>query len=237
MTAMRFALMMLALSANVVFAAEKPPKTLSEADLYAFALTTVVPWNGKCEAAVKDYPRWKGFPVTRCKYADIGVTVDTYMLNADKEKISHWLASACLDAKARSGRKCIDTLWNEILTASSGGIFPIDGYVPEPGGGNVCYVFRDGVTVWTTVKKYWQKPDQGSCGTFDEADKPLSKVWKFARIVSTIRSDYRAINKDENTVDLKWVDVVRAAYQKAWNSSRNDLISARAITLAKNGAF
>lgn len=182
---------------------------------------------------------WEGYPVTLCDYSDIGVTVKTYMLNADRAKQARWIVTACHDAHAPNIKKCVDHLVGAVRVASSGGVFPVAGYIPEPQDGGVCYVFRDGVTVWTTLRKQWLKPKNNACGASNEEEmtQPLYKAWKFARIASTTRADYTAAGGDRPVDGLKWVDVVRALYQKAWNEDRNELISARAIQAKKDGAF
>jgi hypothetical protein len=107
------------------------------------------------------------------------------MLNADRAKQAHWTVTACQDAKATNMHACIDYMVGVVRRASSGGVFPVAGYVPEPQNGGVCYVFRDGITVWTTLRPYWQRPQNHSCGNVDESEQPLAAVWKFARIAST----------------------------------------------------
>jgi Mannosyl-glycoprotein endo-beta-N-acetylglucosaminidase len=152
----------------------------------AYAEQKIVPWkSAHCDPPRLDYPRWTGFPVTLCDYSDIGVTVRTYMLNADRAKQAHWTVTACQDAKATNMHACIDYMVGVVRRASSGGVFPVAGYVPEPQNGGVCYVFRDGITVWTTLRPYWQRPQNHSCGNVDESEQPLAAVWKFARIAST----------------------------------------------------
>lgn len=209
-------------------------------DDLAYAASKINIWKSShCDDPIMNYPRWEGFPVTLCNYSDIGVTVKTYMLNADRSKLSHWIVTACTDAEARNMHACIDHLVNTISEASSGGVFPVAGYIPEPQDGGVCYVFRDGITVWTTLRKYWLKPKNNACGNSDteEMTQPLFKAWKYARIASTERPDYQAAGGTEPFDGLNWVDVTRKLYQKAWNSDRNELISAKAKADKKRGAF
>lgn len=209
-------------------------------DDIAFAESIINPWQSShCDAPVMNYPRWEGFPVTLCKYSDIGVTVKTYMLNADRAKQARWIVTACRDAQAVNMRKCIKYLVSEVRNASSGGVFPIAGYIPEPQDGGVCYVFRDGVTVWTTLRKLWLHPQNNRCGNSDEEEmtQPLFKAFKFARIASTTRPDYQAAGGTLPVDGLKWVEVVRELYKKAWNSDRNELISAKAKAGKASGAF
>ena len=132
-------------------------------------------------------------------------------------------------------RGCIDYMVRTTKTASSSGIFPIDGYIPEPP--NTCYVFRDGVTVWTTARKFWQSPIDHSCGDFGEGEQPLATAFKFARISSTTRQEYIAAHGKMDVEGLRWVDVVRELYQQAWTSDRNELMSATAIQAGLNHKF
>jgi hypothetical protein len=217
-------------------AAASPAGAAGDADL-DYAKSRITPWqSAHCEAPVMNFPRWAGFPVTLCDYSDIGVTVKTYMLNADRDRQAQWTVTACRDAKAKDMHSCIRFLVKQIKVASSGGIFPVAGYIPEPQDGGVCYVFRDGVTVWTTLRPFWQKPVNHSWPS-DENDAPLAHAWKYARIASTTRAAYQAAGGSKPVDGLAWVDVTRALYQQAWTSERNALISAVAIAAAKDGAF
>jgi hypothetical protein len=208
-------------------------------DDIAYAEHKIVPWNSThCDPPRLDYPRWEGYPVTRCPYSDIGVTVHTYMLNADRAKQARWIVIACQDAKAPNMHACIDYMVRVVRKASSGGVFPVAGYIPEPEGGNVCYVFRDGVTVWTALRPYWQHPKNNSCGgDGDEMEAPLHKAWKFARIASTTRPEYKNAGGTLPFDDLHWVDVTRTLYQMAWTSDRNELMSATAIQARRDHRF
>lgn len=56
---------------------------------------------------------------------------------------------------------------------------------------------------------------------------------KFSSVASTSRDDYRVsggtepVGTDQDG-DPHWLDVVRALYQSAWRSNRNELVSAKA---------
>jgi hypothetical protein len=160
------------------------------------------------------------------------------MLNADREKLARWTVTACQDAKANNMRGCIRYLTNEMSNAASFSIFPVAGYIPEPEGGGLCYLFRDGVTVKTRLRPHFAKPKNRSCGD-DNAENELPLVWAglFARVASTVREDYTAVHPDVPVSGLQWVDVTRAEYQKAWTSDRNELISVKAIRARKLGKF
>jgi len=105
-----------------------------------------------CDPPVSDYPRWTGYPVQRCEYSDVGVSVRTYMLNASPKQLAEWTVTACQHAGAAALNVCANEVAKIILAASSG-IFPIAGYIPEPASvvapdrpGGLCFLFRDGVT-------------------------------------------------------------------------------------------
>lgn len=196
-----------------------------------------------CEPPVLDFPRWKGFPVQLCGYTDT-VSVRTYMLNASPEQRAHWIINACIDVHAPSTSSCADTLFKWIRDASSGGMFPVAGFIPEPassGGGQgdhpVCYLFRDGVTIAVegvnSPSAVNNKCDFGD----DVNDRPVKEVKAKARIASTLRGDYIAYSgKPASTVDgLKWIDVIRDLYQQAWTSERNELVTAKARALVAAG--
>jgi hypothetical protein len=138
-------------------------------------------------------------------------------------------------AKAANMHSCIDYMADTAKVASSNGIFPIDGYIPEPQ--NTCYVFRDGVTVWTTLRLFWQSPAVHSCGDFVEAETPVAKAFSFARISSTTREEHVAAGGKMDAEGLHWVDVVRTLYQQAWTGDRNELMSATAIRASQKHRF
>jgi hypothetical protein len=204
----------------------------------AYAEQKIIPWkSARCDPPRQDFPRWAGFPVALCDYTDMGVTVRTYMLNADRAKQARWTVTACRDAKVTKMHACIDYMVDVVRAASSGGIFPVAGYVPEPQDGGRCYVFRDGVTVWTTLRPRWQPPENRSSGDTNENEQPLAAVWKYARIASTTREEYTAAGGTMPADGLHWVDVVRALYQKAWTTARNELMSATAIQASRGHRF
>jgi hypothetical protein len=69
-------------------------------DELAFAVAKIHPWSGSCASPLTDYSGWEGLPVTLCTYTDIGITVKTYMLNADRKRLHDgWLALAQMRAR------------------------------------------------------------------------------------------------------------------------------------------
>jgi hypothetical protein len=211
----------------------------SDSELIQYAEGSIQPWDGKCEPPVMNYPNWIGFPVTKCAYSDIGATVHTYMLNADRAKLARWVITSCHDAKTSNMHGCIKWLVGQMISSASYNIFPVAGYIPEPEDCDyTCCLFRDGVTVKTALRPHFAKPINGSCGPDDaESTLPLTWAGQFARIASTTRADYKTVHPEASVDGVKWVDIVRSEYQKAWNSDRNELLAAKAIHAHQLRAF
>lgn len=201
----------------------------------------------QCDPPNSEFARWKGFPVQRCKYSDSGVVVQTHMLNPTTEQLARWTATACREAQATDTNACIQAVAGQVIGASSG-VFPVSGFIPEPassagGSGNkmYCYLFRDGVTVRTEQFKKEPAAEGGACPYADDAS-PVTRAKRFARVASTTRTEYAAnggaqpVGTDKDG-DPRWVDVIRDLYQKAWNSDRNELISAKAKAMRAEQAY
>jgi hypothetical protein len=222
-----------AVSSNT--AAQNTPKELATARaLFANKIAKL-----KCGPPIPDFENWSGFPVRKCKYSDVGITTESYMLNPSEDQLAAWTVTACHDVGATHMNACIHKLTHLIHDASSGGVFPVSGFIVEPassaggkGNGPVCLLFRDGVTIKT---KTWntRAPVNNVCGTEDELKNPAKGAKRFARVISTTRQEYRdaggseEVGTDKNQ-DIRWLTVVRTLYQQAWNSDRNQLITAKA---------
>ncbi|NVD97754.1 glucosaminidase domain-containing protein [Massilia sp. BJB1822] len=149
---------------------------------------------GHCDSPDVEFPRWQGFPVQLCSYKDT-VTVHTYMLNASAEQRAQWLVNACLDVHATSTDRCVDALFDQIKNASSGGVFPVAGFIPEPassGGGQgndpVCFLFRDGITI-AVAGVNSPRAVNNKCDFGDDVnDRPIMAVKNRARIASICSS-------------------------------------------------
>ncbi|MEO6280428.1 glucosaminidase domain-containing protein [Roseateles sp.] len=194
-----------------------------------------------CEAPVTTFPRWDGFPVQLCSYVDSGIQVKTYMLNPSPDQLAKWTVTACSDAGTLDRRACAVSVSKAIMEASSA-VFPVAGFIPEPassggGQGNAmqCFLFRDGVTVTTMSTPSAPAAVNATCPAPDN-EGAVVKARRFARVASTTRAEYLAaggvdpVGTDADG-DPRWLDVVRALYQQAWNSDRNVLISAKAKSL------
>ncbi|MEJ7806917.1 MAG: glucosaminidase domain-containing protein [Telluria sp.] len=126
------------LSDGVVAFAGKTTSTATAADTDAIIagikakLAALGSSVSHCDPPVMNFARWNGFPVQLCGYQDGGVSVRTYILNASPEQRARWIVNACLDIQAASTKTCADKLFDSIKTASSGGVFPVAGFIPEP---------------------------------------------------------------------------------------------------------
>ena len=192
-----------------------------------------------CDPPINNYPGWENLPVTKCSYTDVGVTTRTYMLNPSADQMARWAVTACQDVHANSVNACVKWLAGEIRGASSGGIFPVAGYIVEPassgggqGNGATCYLFRDGLTI-KTATWHTQAAVNGKCGPDDENQKPATRAFRYARIASTTREEYKDAGGTEpvgtsQNLDVRWLNVVRKLYQEAWTGDRNQLLTAKA---------
>ena len=200
----------------------------------------------KCEAARTDVLKWEGFPVTRCTYVEQAVVSHPDLIIPSPEQLARWTVHACQEAKATEVQKCTERLVNLIRIASSGGIFPVAGYIPEPAsaaGGQgdkiICLLFRDGVTVATATESV-RTPTKGSCGEDHATDSTITQAKRYARVISTTREEYvRAGGKEAvgKLGDVRWLAVVRAEFQKGLKSRRNFLVTAKAMEEKRNGSF
>jgi hypothetical protein len=192
----------------------------------------------RCDPPDLHTPRWEGFPVTKCRYSDVGVTTTLLMLNPSADQLARWTVTACHDAEAASISACTRHM-EDLIWRGSTGLFPVSGYLVEPasaaggtGDGPECMLFRDGVTISTDT---WdtQPAKGGNCGPDDETVKPATAAKRYSRVASTTREEYYAGGGTKpagasNNRDPRWVDVIRELYQAAWTSDRNELVSAKA---------
>jgi len=211
----------------------------SNDELFSYATRKLNTWKSdQCDKPILNYPNWQGFPVVRCPYTDIKTTVKSYMLNADKDRIAKWVVTACREVNAENLRNCICHLSKLINDESSGGIFPIDGFIPEPLHGGRCFLFHDGVTVFTKLYPESQKPVANKCDDTKAIItnySDIKSVGQFARIISTTRSEYKNYPGTYPVNKNQWVIAVREEYKKAWTSDKNVLISAKAKEKVKKG--
>jgi hypothetical protein len=173
---------------------------------------------------------WAGFPSQLCRYPTAFGAVPVILLDPDNARLARWLTQACTDAGASYPKHCAERLALRVK-CQSGGQFPISGFVEENGQ---LFLFRDGVTV--AIKEF-------GASTLSHAPSPAEetlaldtgavlKVYAAARIQGTTRAEYAAFKKIEAGPlgGLAWQGAIREAYQLAWSSDRNDLMSAWAVS-------
>ena len=197
----------------------------------------------KLLAVTDTLPGWEGFPVKLYEYQtgnDIYTgqpkTGKIYLLNPTPEKLAMWIVTTCWDVKKSVDYKYTDQLFQWIRN-QSGAQFPVKGVVYEDQyikDFQEPYIFKDGVTVYIADSTLF--PKDKTC-TPEQLDfylritnndlKPQSG--QYARISSTTREDYKNCGGqeevgDKNDRNLKWLEVVRDLYKKAWDSDKNELI-------------
>jgi hypothetical protein len=172
---------------------------------------------------------WPFYPTQLCRYGTAYGPVSVILLNPANDRLAYWLVTACQDAGAKFLKHCAERLAVRIK-CQSGNQFPVAGFVDE----GPLYTFRDGVTVTfseiganhlnATPTAAQTKAALGS-GT-------VSVVHKFARVQGTTRQEYASfVGKPVgNFAGLAWRDEIRAAYQMAWYSPQNALLSAWAAS-------
>lgn len=200
------------------------------------------------------YPNYEGYPVKLYEYAtgkdtQTGVAKKgmVYMMNPTSEKLATWIATAVWKAKSSIDTDAMATVLKHIQ-GQSGGQFPVCGVVYEDmdASGYYPYLFKDGVTVYAADRSKWATEDPEHPGNYSCTDDQLnynvkvtnndlnSYTGKYARICGTVREEYTAnggtvdvgTSDSQETRNLKWLDVVRDLYKKAWNSDENELITA-----------
>ena len=193
-----------------------------------------------------DVPDWEGFPVKEYIYytgddiylgkPKIGKVL---MLNPTPEMLAKWVTNAVFDATGNISFENVKKVL-DFIKWQSGGQFPISGVVYEDmytKGFYEPYVFKDGITVYMADSKHIALDK--TC-TEEQLDFYLTISYKdlkprtgrYARICSTTREMYyaaggkEAVGDSENDRNQQWLAVVRKLYQKAWNSDKNELITA-----------
>ena len=194
-------------------------------------------------------PGWEGFPVKLYEYKtspDLYThqpkTAKVYLLDPSPEKLAIWILTTCWEVKKSVDYKYVNELFLWIR-GQSGAQFPVKGLVYEDQytkDFQEPYVFKDGVTVY--IQDSSKFPTDKTCTPeqiefylrLSNADiKP--QTGQYGRIASTRREDYLQDGGTEdvgniNDRKIKWLDVVRELYKKAWRSDRNELF----IAWAKN---
>jgi endoglucanase len=192
---------------------------------------------------------WEGYPVKLYEYQtgnDLYThqpkTAKIYLLNPSPEQLAMWIITACWETKQSLDYKYTDKLFRWIK-GQSGAQFPVKGIVYEDQytkNFQEPYLFKDGVTVYLQDSTKWAPnktctPEQIEAYLHVTNNELKPRTGRYARIASTTREDYKLCGGSEDVGDadnrkLKWLDVVRELYKKAWQSDRNELI----ICWAKN---
>lgn len=186
------------------------------------------------------YPGWEHFPVQDCRYSvkdrktGIVKSARVLMLNPTPEKATDWIRSAC--KASLSPGECHRQVVAQIK-GQSGFQFPVAGVVYEdilPSDGEYeAYCFRNGVTVKVVGFNHREtKPlSQDNIDTCINGE--VAEVMTYARIHGGTREDYTSTGGTEDVGTsakgkrkAKWMDVVREAYQAAWESGSYSLLDA-----------
>lgn len=192
------------------------------------------------------YSGWERFPVQDCRYSVKDQktgrikTARVLLLNPTPEKAADWIQSACKESQLP--KDCYTTVAREIQR-QSGYQFPVAGVVYEdilpctPDGKtcgdkvNEAYCFRNGVTVKVAGFKHLDvNPlSEESINTCIHGE--VTEVLKYARIHGGTREDYLSAGGTEDVGTsakgkrkAKWMDIVRQAYQVAWESQSYSLL-------------
>ena len=201
-----------------------------------------------------DYPNYEGYPVRLYEYQTPPDAVTgevktgrVYMLNPSAERLAAWIATGVWKAKDTLSLEMMEKTLR-FITWQSGVQFPVCGIVYEDmyGTGEYPYLFKDGVTVYAADTSAWATENPDHKGNYSTTDAQLDYdchisnarlkgyTGRYASISSTTRENYNANGGAENvgtsdspeTRSIKWLDVVRELYKKAWNSGENELITA-----------
>lgn len=201
--------------------------------------------SSSCKPTSTVFDGWKKYPVEECIYTshqmNIDVTTKAYLLLPDAKKLAKWTVNACIDAKSKDIELCALNLSNKVKEQSAAQ-FPVAGFVVEPPMGKwkhpdqpYCYLFRDGVTVTT---KSWPETVMhinNACGSDSVNNEPIIKAMVYGRVSGVTRSEYRnaggSIDVGENdSYSPNFAKVVGEEFRKAWDSDRNYLFYATALS-------
>lgn len=184
-------------------------------------------------------PGWEGFPTRRYTYSvkDADGTIksaDVIMLNASAEQIARWIVSAVIEARGRYDPADGKMVFKHILE-QSGGQFPVAGVVYEdiiPADGVYeIYCFRDGVTVKIDGVPHRGTKPMTPAQTAASINGPVTRVFNYGRIASTSPEMWIAAGGSPDVMNAAeptkaWMMEIRAAYQAAWKSDQNALLTA-----------
>lgn len=190
-----------------------------------------------CHSA--QYPGWERFPVEECRYTvkdrrtGLMKSARVLLLNPTPEKAADWIRSAC--QAFTSPKNCHKDVV-ELIKHQSGFQFPVAGVVYEdinPADGVYeAYCFRNGVTVKVAGFTHLDTKSLSEQRINTCLHGEVTAVLKYARIHGGEREDYTSAGGTEDVGTnanrkMKWMDVVREAYQAAWEGPSYSLLDAR----------
>jgi hypothetical protein len=180
---------------------------------------------------------WEAFPVRRFQYSktDPDGTVklgDVCLLDPTPERLARWVHAAITEVHGTYSEKKAFQLVD--ACGGAGGFqFPVRGVHWE----NMtsiftAYTFFDGVTVrlngwnpsWPTTVLSQAQLVGAVLASWDD----VVEAMKYSRIQSTTRKEYQNNGGVDEITGKEWLNVTRRCYQKAWNSDRNELMTAKA---------
>ncbi len=181
------------------------------------------------------YPEWEGYPLQQCTYGVKGThdpvrkTAKVILLDASPEQLARWVVSTCVTVTEGAAVRCTRTLSREIM-GQSGAQFPVAGIVfedilPENGVFEV-FAFRNGVTVKVSGVSHLGTAQPTAAEIEKSLHGDVTFAFKFARIQSTTREQYRANGGTRDVTGLAWPAVIRDLYKAAWGNDRNELMIA-----------
>jgi hypothetical protein len=185
-------------------------------------------------------PDWSGFPIQHFSYLKIdpnGVqkTGEVALLDPSPEQLAEWISTAVRNAVGWFDISKAKVLAQHCLD-QSGFQFPVRGIHWE----NMtpiftAYTFFDGVTVrlkgwnpsWPTTPLSQEMLDEAVNASWSD----LSEARLYARLQGTTREEYKANGGKLPTDGKDWLNAVRDCYQRAWGTSENELMTAKAKAL------
>jgi len=143
--------------------------------------------------------------------------------------LAKWVVNAALSVKGSSSAPITDKISKSIIEAS-GAQFPVSGVVWEDmdGTGLNVFPFRHGVTVHIAGMSYMQTWQPSVTDFWGYINGTVSSTGKYGRIISTTCGMYLAWGGSSQCGNnpMAWPGTVKDAYQRAWGSDKNDLITA-----------
>jgi hypothetical protein len=168
---------------------------------------------------------WESYPTQLCRYGTAYGPVQVILLNPDMGRLGRWIVTACQDAGANYPKHCAERLALRIK-CQSGNQFPVAGFVDE----GPLFTFRDGVTVtFAEIGTYKLNKTPTNAQTAAALGKgTVTVVYSYARVQGTSRQEYADfVGKPVGDfTGLPWQAAIRNAYQAAWASNQNTLLSA-----------